>query len=74
MIRYSTIEQRWIFEPAAQGGTNVEYHVDFKFRSRALQMLMSAAFSDRTVATLAAFKRRADQLYDDRSRPGSNNA
>jgi coenzyme Q-binding protein COQ10 len=71
---FDRFEQRWIFEPAAGGGTNVEYRVDFKFQSRVLQMLMGAAFSDRAVATLAAFKRRAHQLYDDHSQLQSNNA
>jgi len=72
---FDRFKQRWIFEPAAGGGTNVvEYHVDFKFRSRVLQMLMGAAFSDRAVATPAAFKRRAHQLYDDHSQAQLNNA
>jgi coenzyme Q-binding protein COQ10 len=55
--------QRWTFEPARDGSTNVEYHVDFKFRSRVLQLLMGAAFADRAAATMAAFKRRAHRLY-----------
>ncbi len=60
---FERFEQHWIFEPAAEGGTNVEYHVDFQFRSRVLQMLMGAAFTDRAAATLAAFERRAQRLY-----------
>ena len=59
--------QCWTFEPAGEGGTNVEYRVDFKFHSRLLQLIMEAAFADRAVATMAAYKRRAHQLYGSRS-------
>ena len=59
--------QCWTFEPVAEGGTNVEYRVDFEFRSRLLQLVMEAAFADRAAATMAAYKRRAQQLYGGRS-------
>ena len=61
---FDRFEQRWTFEPAAEGGTNVEYHVVFEFRSRMLQKLMGASFSDQANATMSAFKRRARRLYD----------
>ena len=64
---FDRFEQRWTFEPAAIGGTNVEYHVDFKFRSHLLQMLMGGAFTDRAAATMAAFERRARRIYGGRS-------
>lgn len=66
---FDRFEQRWIFAPAANGGANVEYHVDFRFRSRVLQLLMGASFADRAVATMSAFKRRAHRLYDGQSGP-----
>ena len=61
---FDRFEQRWTFEPAAEGGTNVEYRVVFDFRSRMLQTLMGASFSDQAIATMSAFKRRAHRLYD----------
>jgi coenzyme Q-binding protein COQ10 len=60
---FDRFEQRWTFEPAAEGGTNVEYHVVFEFRSRMLRKLMGASFSDQAIATMSAFKRRAHRLY-----------
>src|SRR6516225_3905861 len=30
---FEHFQQNWTFEPAASGGTNVEYRVDFKLRS-----------------------------------------
>ena len=61
---FDRFEQRWTFEPAAEGGTNVEYHVVFEFRSLMLQTLMGAKLSDQAIATMSAFKRRAHRLYD----------
>lgn len=64
---FDRFEQRWVFEPAANGGTNVEYHVDFKFRSRVLQMLVGKSFARRAIATMSAFDREANRLYGARS-------
>jgi coenzyme Q-binding protein COQ10 len=61
---FDRFEQRWTFEPVVGGGTNVAYHVVFEFRSRMLQTLMGASFSDQAMATMSAFKRRAHRLYD----------
>ena len=60
---FDRFEQRWTFEPAAEGGTNVEYRVVFEFRSRVLQTLMEALFADQAIATMSAFKHRAHRLY-----------
>ena len=59
--------QQWTFKPATEGGTNIEYHVDLKFRSRVLQLLIGASFADRAVATMSAFKHRAHRLYGGQS-------
>lgn len=64
---FERFAQSWTFAPAATGGTDVGYHVDFQFRSRLLQALMGASFADRTAATMIAFERRAHQLYGGRS-------
>ncbi len=60
---FDCFAQRWTFEPATNGGTNVEYHVDFKFRSRVLQMLIGKSFADRAMTAMSAFERQARRLY-----------
>ncbi len=64
---FDRFEERWTFGPGAHGGTNVEYHVDFQFRSRVLQMLMAKSFARRAVATMSAFDGQAHRLYGVRS-------
>ena len=60
---FDTFEQCWNFDATADGGTNVEYSVEYKFRSRFLQVLIGTSFADRTRTIVTAFKRRARQLY-----------
>jgi len=72
---FSRFAQRWRFEPAADSGTNVDYQVDVELRSRVLQMLLRASFGELAETTMAAFTRRAHQLYGAHSsQPRSNKA
>ncbi len=56
-------EQRWTLESAPDGGADVEYQVEFRFRSRLLQALIGGSFADRAKAMAQAFGRRARRLY-----------
>jgi coenzyme Q-binding protein COQ10 len=60
---FERFEQKWRFQPAADGGTNVEYEVDFRFRSGLLQRLIGSSFADRAGAMIDAFRHRARRLY-----------
>jgi len=60
---FDRFEQNWTFEPLSGRGTNVEYRVDFSFRSRLLQILIEGSFMGRTTEMVAAYERRARQLY-----------
>lgn len=60
---FDYFEQRWLFQPSANGDTKLVFSMDFRFRSYVLQMAMAAPFADRTAATVSAFKRRAKALY-----------
>jgi coenzyme Q-binding protein COQ10 len=61
---FERFEQKWTFQLAAEGGTNIEYQVDFRFRSRLLQTLIGASFAGRTETMMDAFRHRARRLYD----------
>ncbi|MGA8887444.1 MAG: hypothetical protein WB489_12335, partial [Pseudolabrys sp.] len=56
-------EQKWIFQSVVNGGTNIEYQVDFKFRSGLLQRVIGPSFSDRAAVMIQAFSLRARRLY-----------
>ena len=59
---FKKMESRWRFLPH-QRGTLVDFHVDFEFKSRILQTLITALFSEAVKKMVAAFEERARQLY-----------
>lgn len=59
---FEYLVNRWRFTPVGQG-TEVEFFLDFKFRSRILEKLMGGLFSKATLKMVSAFKQRAGELY-----------
>lgn len=68
---FKYLNNHWIFEPAEDGGTVIDFYIDFEFRSRILQGLMGALFNEAVRLMVSAFERRARQLY---GRPGGQPA
>ena len=57
------LHNEWDFEPAAGGGTNVHFAVDFAFKSRLFETLAGAMFDRALRRMTAAFEQRASALY-----------
>jgi coenzyme Q-binding protein COQ10 len=53
----------WQFMPAENGGTEVDFHVDFEFKSRALAAIMGGVFGELVHRMVGAFELRAHALY-----------
>ena len=60
---FSHLENRWSFRPAADKGCEVEFFIDYEFRSRTLGLLMGAMFDAAFRRFAVAFERRADEVY-----------
>jgi coenzyme Q-binding protein COQ10 len=60
---FSRMQNRWLFHPAPGGACEVEFFIDYEFRSRTFAMLMGAMFDAAFRKFAAAFEKRADQLY-----------
>lgn len=56
------LNNHWIFMPAA-GGCEIDFFVDFEFRSKMLQKVMEVLFSEAVRRMVAAFETRAGELY-----------
>jgi coenzyme Q-binding protein COQ10 len=56
------LNNHWRFTPVA-GGTEVDFFVDFEFRSRILQMAIGVVFNEAVRLMVRAFERRALHLY-----------
>ena len=52
------LTNRWIFRPAPQG-TEIDFHVDFAFRSKMLEKLMGLIFHEAVTRMVRAFETRA---------------
>ena len=57
------LENHWRFDPAADGGSDVHFFIDYEFKSRILGALMGSMF-DRAFRMFSdAFEKRADKIY-----------
>lgn len=56
-------DQCWTFQPATDGGTEIEFATNFAFRSRLLQSIMTAFLQQSAEAMVNAFKHRARGVY-----------
>lgn len=61
---FRTLSNVWEFEAAAEGrSTEINFRLDFEFRSRVLQKLIGVLFEEAVHRMVAAFESRAEQLY-----------
>lgn len=59
---FSHLINRWHFAPE-DGGTRVDFFLDFKFRSFLLEKMLGSMFEKATAHMIEAFRNRADRLY-----------
>jgi coenzyme Q-binding protein COQ10 len=57
------LHNEWRFQPAADGGTNLHFSVDFAFRSRIFEALAGQMFDRALRQMTQAFEERAAILY-----------
>ena len=57
------LRNRWRFRDIAEKRSEVEFFIDYEFRSRTLGALMGAAFDDAFRKFADAFEKRADKVY-----------
>ncbi|MDE2166597.1 MAG: type II toxin-antitoxin system RatA family toxin [Alphaproteobacteria bacterium] len=59
---FKYLENHWQFIPR-NGGTLIDFHVDFEFRSHILSGIIDTVFTEAVKRMVAAFEKRARQLY-----------
>jgi coenzyme Q-binding protein COQ10 len=60
---FSRLENRWTFHPLDQHSCEIEFFISYEFRSRMLGLLMGTMFDVAFRRFVAAFERRADEIY-----------
>ena len=60
---FKRMQNRWSFHPMGEDACDVEFFIDYEFRSRALAVLMGAMFDAAFRRFATAFEQRADEIY-----------
>ena len=60
---FSSLENRWTFEPKSETECDVGFYLAYEFKSRMLAILMGAMFDTAFARFSAAFEKRADAVY-----------
>jgi coenzyme Q-binding protein COQ10 len=64
---FSRLQNRWTFRPTGESACEVEFFIDYEFRSRTFAMLMGAMFDTAFRKFAVAFEQRADAVYGKKS-------
>lgn len=62
---FKYLNNHWQFNES-NGGCEVDFFVDFEFKSKVLQTLIGMVFSEAMLRIVGAFETRAKFLYDDK--------
>mgnify|MGYP001100516766 CR=1 FL=1 len=60
---FSRLENRWTFRATGERTSEIEFFIDYEFRSRTLGLLMGAMFDAAFRRFAEAFEKRADEVY-----------
>jgi coenzyme Q-binding protein COQ10 len=60
---FSRLQNRWTFKPLNEASCEVEFFIDYEFKSRTLAVLMGAMFDTAFRKFAVAFEQRADKVY-----------
>ncbi len=57
------MQNRWVFRPAGESACDVDFFIDYEFKSRTFGILMGNLFDTVFRRMAYAFEQRADQIY-----------
>jgi coenzyme Q-binding protein COQ10 len=60
---FSSLENRWTFDPRGEEACDVGFFIAYEFKSRILAMLMGTMFDAAFARFSTAFEKRADVVY-----------
>lgn len=60
---FKYLNNHWIFEAHGEDACEIDFFVDFEFKSKILQKVMGAVFNEAVQLMVNAFEKRAKKLY-----------
>ena len=64
---FKRMQNRWTFYPSGERACDVDFFIDYEFKSRTLAALMGAVFEAAFRRFAVAFEQSADEIYGRRS-------
>jgi coenzyme Q-binding protein COQ10 len=64
---FKRMQNHWMFHPVGERACDVEFFIDYEFKSRTLALLMGAMFDAAFRRFAGAFEQRADEVYSRRT-------
>lgn len=58
------LRNHWVFVPREDGACELDFYVEFEFRSRIFEKMIGALFHEAVTRMVGAFEKRAAELYD----------
>ena len=58
------LRNHWIFVPHEDGACEIDFYVEFEFRSRIFEKMIGALFHEAVSRMVGAFEKRAAELYE----------
>ena len=60
---FQYLNNHWVFLPNENGGTTIDFFVDFEFKSKILQKVIGTLFNEAVRLMVHSFEKRAGQLH-----------
>ncbi|MEL6751741.1 MAG: type II toxin-antitoxin system RatA family toxin [Pseudomonadota bacterium] len=60
---FEYLDNKWTFIPVRENSCDVDFKLDYKFKNRALALLMGSVFDKAFARVVGAFRERADEVY-----------
>ena len=57
------MQNRWVFRPTGENSSEIDFFIDYEFKSRTLGMLMGTLFDTVFRRMASAFEQRAEAIY-----------
>ena len=57
------LNNHWVFEPVGDGSCDLDFYIDFEFKTRLLQMAVGVLFNEAVKVMVSSFEKRAKALY-----------
>ena len=60
---FKYLNNHWIFNPVGENACEIDFYVDFEFRSKLLQKAIGVVFNEAVKKMINAFEARAKEIY-----------